>query len=248
MNKILVDSRIGSKEFIDYLPPDRAELAKLEFGDFSFIGNGEGGAVVSVGLERKTIRDLAACMIDGRLCGHQIPGMMRTYHYIYLIIEGRWGYGQDGILRIYDRGGGPYGTPLNVGQHRFMARDIDKYLNTLMVSGIMVWKTYNRLETAHLIQALYSWWNDKQFCEHNTLKTSYDNNLGILENPIPVKMLKAIPGIGEEKAWELYKKYGSIVNVLDADPDELQEIYGIGGVLAHRVIDTFNRDYRNEKR
>ena len=50
------------------------EPTELPFGDVAFEGHGLNGPI-AVGVERKRLHDLNACVEDARLAGHQSIGM-----------------------------------------------------------------------------------------------------------------------------------------------------------------------------
>lgn len=87
---ILVDTRAGSKELIEPLEARGLPVdpVTLEFGDVAFEGRGEHGKAVFVGIEYKKLSELVQAMNDGRFAGHQLPGMVQTYDYRYLLVEG----------------------------------------------------------------------------------------------------------------------------------------------------------------
>ena len=60
---LLIDDRIGSAELAKYLALLKLpiEMTRLGYGDFAFLGNGEGGVPVPVGIERKTLTDWIHC-------------------------------------------------------------------------------------------------------------------------------------------------------------------------------------------
>ena len=89
---ILVDTRAGSNELIEPLLKAGlpVEEATLEFGDLAFLGRGEGGKKLTIGIEHKKMGDLVQSMTGGRLAGHQLPGMLGMYDRCWLIAEGDW--------------------------------------------------------------------------------------------------------------------------------------------------------------
>ena len=54
-----------------------------------------------------------------------------------------------------------------------------------------------------------------------------------------VAMLTAIPGIGEERAKKLLKKFGSLQRIANASLYELMRVEGIGEKYARRIYDAF---------
>ena len=72
---ILIDPREGSKDLLPLMPLGLAHLSALPYTDACWNGLGPGGAAVIVGVERKRVGDMLACLKDGRFVGHQLPGM-----------------------------------------------------------------------------------------------------------------------------------------------------------------------------
>src|SRR4051812_5465590 len=90
---LLVDPRAGSVNLIEPLRAQGLEVVEthLESGDVGFIGRGEGGVPVHIGVEYKTLSDCISSMRTGRLEGHQLLGMRADpplYDFAYLLIEG----------------------------------------------------------------------------------------------------------------------------------------------------------------
>jgi len=54
-----------------------------------------------------------------------------------------------------------------------------------------------------------------------------------------IAMLTAIPGIGEERAKKLLKKFGSLQRIANASLYELMRVEGIGEKYARRIYDAF---------
>src|SRR5574341_1238250 len=107
---ILLDDRAGSKDLAPFMPKSVPfTLTRLEYGDVAFSGRGPSG-VCTVGVEIKKIPDLVDCIYSGRFAGHQLPGMLDTYDYCYLLVEGATRAGKLGTLE-YRRAGGKWAEP-----------------------------------------------------------------------------------------------------------------------------------------
>src|SRR5207247_1571928 len=98
---VRIDPRAGSGNLLVWLQrlgiPSRHEW--LEFGDAEMVGRGPDGLPVLIGIELKALGDLVTCFIDGRLTGHQLPGLIDRYEVVYLLIEGRMLRDEHGILK-----------------------------------------------------------------------------------------------------------------------------------------------------
>src|SRR5260370_1150504 len=102
---LLVDYRAGSKELVKplvkLLGADMVEETSLDFGDVAFTGRGPKDTPLDIGIEFKTIGDIAQCCRDGRFAGHQLPGMRKTYAHSWLMIEGTWRHDDAGFITTY---------------------------------------------------------------------------------------------------------------------------------------------------
>lgn len=87
---LTVDPREGSNNLVEPLSmmgvPVRRET--LEYGDVAFVGRGPSESSLPVGIEYKSVSDLLTSWQDGRLLGHQLPGMLNCYTINYLLVEG----------------------------------------------------------------------------------------------------------------------------------------------------------------
>jgi ERCC4-type nuclease len=114
-----------------------------------------------IGLERKRIGDLVQSVRERRLSGHQLPGLMNCYSYVYLVVEGIFRPSDRGELEER-RGQGWRGMGVRY-------REINNHLATLeMMCGVVVRRTSTAQETATLIVDLYKWWSEKEWAKHKS--------------------------------------------------------------------------------
>ncbi len=251
---IKVDYRTGSKElaplFADF--DIRAETTTLEFGDFSFEGNGPTGKC-SVVLERKTIGDLIQSMQSRRLSGHQLPGMADAYDYCYLLVEGIWGPNQEGGIQIGQGAFGPtsYGGRW-VGSYgqKLQYRAVDNYLATLeLQAGVIYRRTLCAMETVFVIVDLYHWWNDKLWGEHSShlgvyapavAKTGRTRlHLVTREIPLAEKWAMQLTGV-DRRAQAIATHFGSARALANATEAQWRECEGIGPGIARQAVREIN--------
>ena len=245
---ILIDSRIGSGELLHLFPKGSAKLDTLDFGDFAFTGNGPEGMPLNIGIERKQVREIASTMSDGRLVGHQIPGLLATYQIVYLVVEGRWrGNPKSGILE--GGYGGTWGEVVN-GTTRFMAEAVRKYLATLeMMAGVRLRFTEDKRGTAQEVLALHSWWTGKEWSEHQA-------HIAMQYPPIDTVMFRkpslfhywvaCLPGIGWKRGKAVEEHFfprgrtfeEAAMSILMADVKEWCQVEGIGKTTARKVVET----------
>ncbi len=235
---IYIDNRAGSKELYNYFRKGTVELTRLEFADFAFMGNGKDG-FFPIGVERKRIGDLVNSMTSGRLAGHQLPGLRNSYEVVYLLIEGLWRPNpRDGVMEFYVNN--RRWIPMTQGKRRFMARDVYKYINTLcLLGGIrLAPTTATPRESAQWIQAMYSWWNDKEFNEHVSIEKEYNQYAQFYTKKVPFlqRVFSELPDIGKNKARSLSDRYRTLWDLVTTNKQELMSIEGIGPKIAERIM------------
>jgi len=231
---IYVDSRVGSKELLPLFPRGSAELTHLDYADFMFTGHYDDGDIV-IGIERKRIGDFVNCMCSGRFSGRQLIGMLNSYHYLYLVIEGIFRANpRDGLLEVYRRGGWQAYT---AGRRRFMARDIWAFMNTMqVVCGLHCYHCSTESDTVQYIMALHHWWT-KEYEEHKGHLQPHTGTVVELSKQTLVRRVAAcLDGIGWEKAKAIDQKFDTVADLVWAPPEELAELDGIGKTLTASII------------
>lgn len=230
-----IDNRVGAKELSPYVNV-KHELARLKYGDISFMGNGPDGLVI-VGIERKRVGDLLSSIATGRLSGHQLIGMLQSFHYSYLLIEGLWQSNpKQGILEVYRAG---KWKALEVSRRHWMAREVNNYLNTLAVKcNIKVWRTANKSQSGRWIGDLYAWWQ-KPWDKHRAHTQFHVEPIkgAYLKTPnIVHRMVKEVKGVGWDKGEVIAKRFKTVFDLVMASKEELMSIPGIGNKLADNII------------
>ena len=169
---LYVDDRDGSSELLKPLEalglPVRAK--RLAAGDLAFVGRGEGGELLSCGIEHKKLPDLIDALNSGRLTantatkGGQIPRMIRTYDRSYLIVEGDWERGGDGRMSSWKKRGRR--GPVKGAPH---AIELRKRLFVIELRwGIKVVYCKSRRDTLDTIVTWYRVWTDKDLGDHKS--------------------------------------------------------------------------------
>lgn len=233
-SRIIVDDRIGSAELLPHLPPEIAELGRLQYGDVAFQGWGPQRVPWWIGIERKTVYDFVDSFTTGRLQGNQIPGICNSYNKSYLILEGitkRKG----NILQV-----------LQYGKWKDLTISVNSFehiVNTFECLAGITFKTSNSItDTVTVILSLYEWWS-KGFHKHKS-------HLGFAVEPHPVtcfgrpallrRIAKELPGVGWERASSIEKSFSSVLDMVNADEQRWREIPNIGPKLAHRIVEEIN--------
>lgn len=261
---ILLDPRVGSIELLEYFksyPDIEVRVKALEFGDACWIGNGADGPV-RVGVERKVLTDLISSMRSNRLSGFQLPGLLRSYQWVYLLIEGVYRCSSENLIEVYAgkkrragmRGVASSWVPLTLNNKPISYREVDHYLATLEHRcGVTVAWTANKQQTVAWIVSRYLWW-DKSWEKHDSHQAIYApyehiqpgrRGMGAASfKPVgPVEIVAAqLPGVSK-KAYEFRKRFKSVVEMVGADVKALQDVDGIGKTGAQTIYDWFRRQH-----
>lgn len=220
---LLVDSRAGSKELVRPLrdlglPVDETTL---EFGDLCFVGRGEGGAPLLIGVEHKKLNDLVQSLTTGRLAGHQLPGMLTHYDRPYLCIEGDWSADEHGRTTMW-KGKGTRrpvkGAPLAVS--------LEQRILTLEArGGLRIRNCPTRRDTLRFIVALYRWWTDADLDDHKSHMAIYapDFDTGMFKNQ-PSDFRKALTALLPGVSMAVSKAVEEAVAHIPSVRERLREV------------------------
>ncbi len=239
---IIVDDRTGAVELYNMFPHGMAELGHLQFGDFSWVGNGPDDAPWTVGVERKTIGDLVSCITTGRFSGHQLIGLLNTYNVVYVVVEGLFRpESSTGVLETWKRG---KWSPLLHGRRPFLYSAVTNFLATITnMCGVIIVRTSTDNETVHTILALYHWWSDKHWAEHGSHQDIYTPpraHTTLVEPPLVAKVAAQLTGIGWEHAHTVSKHYSTVVEFANTNELELKQLHGIGDKLSTSIVRQLN--------
>lgn len=236
MSDLRIDSRAGSEEFV---APLRAagltvEECIMSSGDMEIMGSGPAGRPLMVGVEFKTIRDVLACVRDGRFA-EQARRMAARYEVRWLLIEGEWRIGDGELLEVRERGGFR-----ERGRHSYQ-EVVAWALTMAQRGGVLLWRTRDRDESVAWLRALYWWWTSKEFEEHRAHLDWYRPPTTLeatFEEPGLVQRIAAIlPGIGSDRARAAAGTFGSVREMVNADELAWRGVDGIGPKTAKRVTD-----------
>lgn len=260
---ILIDYRIGSVELIPYFKPYGTDVceASLGIGDVKFVGNGPDGDV-DVGIERKRLTDLVACIRDRRLSGFQLvgdeqtPGLLETYDYVYIVVEGIYRPGLHGILE--QRQSSSW-APVYAGSSAMLYAEMDNFLSSLELRAVTkigepvrIHRSGTLAETACWINDLYHLWTNKRWSEHRAhsdiyyrepdRKFSRKASFNKPKNNPLVKMLAQLDGV-HNKAYEAAKQFRSIRGFANATVGAWSQIDGIGKKMARRIVEVIEKEW-----
>lgn len=238
-----LDSRAGSAEL--YAPLMAAglhpELCIMPSGDVEVVGRGPGGRPLLVGIEYKLMRDVLACVRDGRFA-EQARGMAARYEVRWLLIEGEWRT-EDGLLEVRERRGWRE-------RGRYAYQEVASWLLTMTQrAGVLLWRTRDREESVAWLRTMYWWWTSKDFEEHRAHLDWYmppyvpDNPLDMAGPSVVQKVAAALLAngptvdVGAERAKAAAAHFGSVREMVGADEAAWRGVDGIGATIAKRVVE-----------
>ena len=176
-------------------------IKRLTIGDYQI----ENRVIV----ERKTLKDFAISIIDGRLFKQMIRLAGSTLTGV-LILEGT---GKE-IVEIGVTREAMQGALITVS----------------LILGIPVLRSVNASETAKLI--VYIARQLESIARGGVHRQGYRPKD---KRKKQLFILQGLPGVGPERAGQLLDKFGSVAAVISAESDELQTVYGIGKNVADKI-------------
>lgn len=238
---IYVDSRVGSKELLKYFN-GKGVLSRLDFGDFSFIGNGPEQDVLCIGMERKTIPDFISSYTSGRFIGHQLPGLASVYNYIYILVEGVVKQDREGVMLQATKSG--QWTTVNPGGNKtWMFKDYVKALQTIsMVKNVQIINTFNASNTAAWVMAIYDWWQ-KEWEDHTSYIGLYTGHeLHFTMPSTKFKIATCINGVGPKRAKLVCAAFKTPAEMVMATYAQWASIKGIGPKIAAKIFNDLHKE------
>ncbi len=177
------------------------DIRRLPLGDYQI-----GDRVI---VERKTLKDFAISIIDGRLFKQMIY-MANSKLEGVLILEGK---------------------PSNSAEIGIAREAMQGALITVsLIIGIPVLRSKNPTETANLI--VYIGRKIESITNGGVQRHGYQpKGLRYRQRYI----LQGLPGVGRERADRLLDRFGSVEAVISAGIDDLQTVDGIGKNIAEKI-------------
>ncbi len=232
---LYVDARAGSKELFPLFLPGTAQLTSLEFGDFAFTGNGTGGRVLTVGIERKTASDLLTCIKSGRM-SEQLLGLRQNYDVCFLLLEAQFRENAEtGYLEYFNQYFKWYPT-------QFVRKSVWGFMNDVeLVAGVRIFQTKNTAESAAWITSLYSWFTNKEWEQHRAcyaphidLDPEFRKGHGG-KAPLLRRWLAELSGVGHDRAKVIAAVVGDVEGLLVLSEEDFEKIPGIGKTLSASI-------------
>jgi DNA excision repair protein ERCC-4 len=177
------------------------QIQRLSIGDYQVDNR--------VIVERKTLKDFAVSVVDGRLFKQMICLANSTFTGI-LILEGTAGDAAEmGVTREALQGA---------------------LITVSLVMGIPVLRARDAAETAKLM--VYMARQLESIARGGVQRHGYRPKD---KRKKQLFILQGLPGVGPERAGRLLDKFGSVEAVISAESDELQSVYGIGKNVADKI-------------
>lgn len=240
---IIIDDRDGSRDLIGYMD-ERAILGRLEFGDVMLSGNGPNDTTITVGVELKSISDLLSSISTGRLAGHQIPGLIRSYDHAWLLIFGATRPGPSNCLQI--RKGKLWKTHY-IGKRPTPWSFLEGFLLTAQaLSGLRVKTVHDKEQAAKWLMVL-DHWLEKPWEKHKGLQVfDQSGQPAFIPNSNETEELMAriasqLPAVGWQRGWAAAKHFDSVQDMIGAAPTEWVKVPGIGKVIAESAVRAIRR-------
>lgn len=234
---IFIDRRVGSAELEPLIARHgvATRLMELDAGDFAMDGNGPNGSIM-ICIERKRLRDMLDCVTTGRFAGLQMPLMLSRYEQNYLIVEGRYRPGADGLLEEYSWRTKTW-HPVYINRDGMTYQAFMGYLTSLeATSHLRLRHSEDPDNTAAMLVAMWHFWS-KPWSAHNANKTFYvENHTGpLISHPLVRRWGKELPGIGWERSEALAGAFPSAGVMANASAADWIRVPGIGKRLSAKI-------------
>lgn len=212
---LLVDYRSGSEELIAPLQKAGLPATKddLPEGDLAWIGRGEKGEPVWIGIEFKKVAELMQALRTNRV-NEQARRMAKSFRYRYLLIEGDMHMDEQGRMLRRAKWGDWKPLP------GLSAAELFKRVYVLHLTyGLTPIFVPSRYMTIKQIGFLYRVWTDQDLDKHKS-------HLGIYEPPTLVepsafvRTVRSYPGCGIKLALAAEDQFGTIRRATNATAAE----------------------------
>lgn len=241
---VIVDRRAGSEalHFTAALR-DRSQLGTLEFGDVMLAGNGPNGTI-TVGIEVKSVDDLLSSISTGRLAGHQLPGLVKTYDHSWIAVFGKVRPGPDNYLEVQKHGSW---KNFKIGRQPVPYSYLAGFELTAQFFSPVRIKWLQDLDEVAIWISVLDRWLSKPWDKHKGLSVfnrSQEQAAPVGADPVEAQMARIaadLPGVGWTRGWAAAKHFDSVADMLNAHHSEWQKIDGIGPTIAKAVYTAIRR-------
>jgi len=218
---ILVDNREKRSKVIQLLEKFKVpmEFKNLPVGDY--IIESENGTIC---VERKTVDDYINSLLSGHL-HTQLYNMSYNFPFSILLVEGLI----DEVLLFREIRREVYISSLAGSLYKRAPDGAQGVISLVCLS------TY--VDTALFLKFLH------EKAENYEPRLPKLKRYKVTDEELLIHILSTLPGVGEKRAEKLLKKFGSLKNLVNATPSQLETVEGIGPSLAKRIYNLFNRKF-----
>jgi ERCC4-type nuclease len=204
--KVVIDHREPEIFRTLFSEEDIVSVETLDRGDFLINGQWI--------FERKTISDLCASLVDGRLFKQALQLMQSEAHPVVILEGSSRDMESSGVRR----------------------ESVQGALITLSVFfGLPVLRSLDPQETVQLMR--YTAGQGSRLAEGGVQRFGYRPKG---KKARQLFVLQGLPNIGRKRAEALLSRFGSIEAVMSADEDELAGVEGIGDSIAEKIRNLVN--------
>jgi DNA excision repair protein ERCC-4 len=161
----------------------------------------------NLGIERKTVADFFSTLKEGRLWP-QIFKLKESYPRQLLLIEGH-----------------------GMRHHLDVEETMGIYIRICVGWQIPILHTRDGAHTAKIIRSML---HQDTYASAGVAKRR--PRRGVNFHPA-LEVLKSIPGIGEDRAVDLLRSFGTVGDVFKASLKELLQVKGVGKIQARRILE-----------
>lgn len=240
---LTVDDRAGSAhsgsfDFLRHLKREGVptRVRRLKFADFALTGNGPSG-LVRVGIERKTVDEIIGAILDNRFTGTQVPGLLASYDYPILIVEGpSFPDPHSGILMQGRREAG------RTRERHLWANYVKFQLTLLFKARLIIWPTRSKTETVQFLGALHGWfhkrWSDHKSCY--TIDETRPEQAILDERTVKRRIAAQLPGVAWSRSKTVDEYFPSIEAMFAGDVRQWKAALGVkdGTKTARKIVAT----------
>jgi len=186
--------------------------------------------LIEIPVERKAVNDYVASLVSGRL-NNELYRLSYNYPYSLLIVEGFI----DEVL-LYR----------NIKRQNYFSSLVGSFIKTSQdgKSGIVHLITVSTpFDTALVLYYL----DKKVASEEEMIRLPKAEKHKVPDEKRLVYIVASLPDIGEVKAEKLLNHFGNLKNLINASPQELMKVPGIGKKTAQKLYDLFNKNVGGDR-
>lgn len=250
---LYVDSRVGSRELAPLLQKrgHKVVVEQMPSADVAFLtapgyfGRSDDRRC-RIGVERKTVSDMAGSLLSSRFFEIQVPDMLDYYHSAWLVVEGLWRPGENDAIEV------PMGGSWRPASFGLTYSQLSSWLVTYDHAGngqLKRWRTSSMTETAVFISNLFRW-HQKKWKDHKSYKTVERRNPAFAGLTRPTDLMvaaRALRRVGNERCRQAASFFESIHDMINAEVDDWRRA-GLGKKDAEAVYAAIRRQYRRRPR